>query len=1123
MDPKEIWCILMKPGSFPFAIVLAVFCLGLYSPISTGAKNGIIYLGPDPAVAPAAVMGATIGTVAGSGKPGFGGDDGPAIDGQMNVPLDVKSYIDGTFMIADFNNHRIRRFDPRTLLIHTVAGNGINAVTGNGGLAINAAISSPRSLAMDAYGNVFISTLHQIRKINPKGEIELFAGSEQGDIGNNVPARQAKFKTLGGLAIDKDGGLLLCDTLNNKVHKVRLDNIVVTIAGTGYEGHRGDNGQATQAELDRPVDVAVGQDGTIFIAEHLGNRIRQINDGIITTIYDSSVNPEFLGPRGLAVYQDLFLYFTSDDNRIRRMNLFDQTVEVVAGNGKAGFGGDTGPASEAFLNAPIGIQVDGNGNLYFADSLNHVIRQVSMPPHNIPATPTPTPTSTPSWTPTLNPTLTPTRTPRPRTPTPTDTPIPTMTATATPTALPLGQLAPAIPSGFSPSPKYVFFTGYTLVDIPYDPAAKTVRVLLSSTTDGTGQLLTRDTIVLESQRPSGTIKYATITFEDVGTPKSAVVITDLFEKGRNVVNVKLIDSKGAGFSNSQPLFVVVMSAPFLRDIPDIRMLVGEEVKDVVKLSDYISDIDTPASEIIWSVTASQDGPVVQRSSENTISLGAFGRPIETKLQVFASDGIFNVSEEMKIKVSSFRLNDFILPDAPLLADFAYRSNYSLLKNFLDPADVNVADVPFDTTFTGGKGLKAAHVAHGEVLLIPEFPGNQVISPLQVAITGKRKSNTDDWDGAVLNTSSVFLPKEGNADRDFNFSAENLGQTHWMVKKHTGFNGEVYLGPIPPEPVSSITDGWGAIFSVDPGQTVSLLSQPISLPAGPVAISIWFAAENLSGPEDEMPSVTLALAEDSSNLAYTTVRRSEILGKGLYQYLCTYYDVIGPETQALIQVYGSQNVGKVEVYTDNLRVFPIKRDIDLALGSTRLPFDFSGNFEDNLEGYGLKFTIDQDASYGLTDSGVYPGRNRTIVPGGQKRSLRLGLIDPESAIQFKVGPNPIDPQLLPSLISARAYVQVTKKGLGFFALGLSNGDQSAVSFISNDRLPEDPEWRQVTATGLFTRSDQTGPFIVIQNENTEGAYPGVIQDGATLVVDDISLEAFQDTPYFWDRKRFPTTK
>ena len=328
---------------------------------------------------PAALSGATISSLVGTTVPGFSGDEGLGVDAQINVPQDVAYYIDGSLLIADFNNHRIRRYNPRTQLIHTVAGNGINAVTGNGGLAIEAAISSPRALATDNQGNIYISTLHQVRKINPRSEIELFAGSEQGDIGNNVPARQAQFKTLGGLAVDLDGGLLICDTLNNKVHKVRTDNIVVTIAGTGYEGHRGDNGPATQAELDRPVDVVVGPYGAIYIAERLGNSIRRIQDGIISTIYDSSVNPQFIGPRGLAIYLDLFLYFSSDDNRIRRMNLFDQTVEVIAGNGSAGFDGDGGPAEDAYLNTPIGIETDNSGNLIVADSVNHKIRQVAIP------------------------------------------------------------------------------------------------------------------------------------------------------------------------------------------------------------------------------------------------------------------------------------------------------------------------------------------------------------------------------------------------------------------------------------------------------------------------------------------------------------------------------------------------------------------------------------------------------------------------------------------------------------------------------------------------------------------------------------------------------------------------
>ena len=125
-----------------------------------------------------------------------------------------------------------------------------------------------------------------------------------------------------------------------------------------------------------------------------------------------------------------------------------------------------------------------------------------------------------------------------------------------------------------------------MVDVPFDPKTNFVKILLSSTTDGTGKLLTRDTIAVTVANPSGTIGSATITFEDTGTAQGPSVITNLFEEGRNTVNVRLIDSKGAGFSNSQPIYVVVLSAPFMKDLPDIRTLVGEEVQNIYDLDDF---------------------------------------------------------------------------------------------------------------------------------------------------------------------------------------------------------------------------------------------------------------------------------------------------------------------------------------------------------------------------------------------------------------------------------------------------------------------------------------------------------------------------------------------------------
>ncbi len=1120
-------------GSTPFLSLRFISFLAILSIAPSGFADSVVSrlfnswsASPtQPQFSPQQIENATIDTIAGSGLAGFGGDGGPAADAFLKRPQDVVLHPDGSLLIADNNNHRIRRVNLNTGIISTFAGNGINAATGNVKPATEAALASPQGLAVDNQGNVFVSTLHQIRRIDPNGIIDLFAGSLEGDAGDQIPARQAQFRTVGGLAIDTDGGLLLCDMENNKVRKVRPDGIVVTIAGTGIAGSSGDGGPATLANMNTPYDVAVDNNGIIYIAERLGSRIRRISpNGTIDTIFSINQDPTFSRPRGLAAFRDIFLYISSDDHIVRRINLFTFNTETVTGTGLAGFSGDGGPALNARINAPGGLDVNQNNeDLFLSDSNNHRIRQVFLPPNDVPPTPTPTPSPTATSTPTPMPTPSPTSTPRLRTPTPTPTPFPSATPTATPTALPPGQLAPNIPAGVSLEPNFVFFENSTTVDVPFDPESGKVKIVLSSTPDGTGKVLTRDTIDLSVRHPSGSIANASFTFTDLNNPIDPIDITPNFEQGINTVSAQLIDAKGAGFS-SLSLYVVVFSSPEFRDVPDIRTLVDEELDDVYLVSDFLSDRDTPLEDIVWSLDGLPEEPTVSMDPLTSISLSPAGQPLSSTFVISASDGIFSVSEEIHIKVSSFRIRDFILPDAPLVEDFAFVAPFSL-RFMLEPLDVNIADVPFEATTIPldteseetAEGVKAAIVARGQPFLFPEFPGGQAESPLDISITGQRISNPDDRDGVIMQTASVVPPGDGNAERNYNFTAEDFSQTNWNINAPTGNPGEVQIAPIPVDPVNVITDGRGLAFSIDPGETTALLSDSIALNPGPHTISMWFAVQMADSDNTDVPTVTLALAEDSSNISFTSVTGGEILGNGEYQFLSTTYDVIGPEVQALIQVTGTQQSGGATIFMDNLRVFPAKRDIDRALGITELPVEFDGTFESVLSGLGVLFELNEGVTFGAT-AFISKTINRTVFPGGFGQSLVLSLDEPTSAVQVTAGPNEIDSALLPRHLTARAYIRKIKQGSGFFAIGISNQDQAAVTFISNDRIPLREGWHEVSASGIFRQPGPEEPTIILQNQNNPGAFPGIFLDGATLAVDDVTLEAFQDPPYYWDHKK-----
>src|SRR3989454_4287472 len=201
-----------------------------------------------------------ITTVAGGGTPGYSGDGGPAINAQLgnaflgNLPFGVAVDGAGNLFIADTNNNRIRKVSSDGI-ITTVAGNGSQGFSGDGGPAINAQLAGPNSVAVDSAGNLFILDFYnnRIRKVSSDGIITTIAGNAQ----LNHPQ---------GIAVDSDGNLFIADTYNLRILKVSSDGIITTVAGNGTYGFSGDGGPAINARLS-PSGVAVDSAGNLFIAD----------------------------------------------------------------------------------------------------------------------------------------------------------------------------------------------------------------------------------------------------------------------------------------------------------------------------------------------------------------------------------------------------------------------------------------------------------------------------------------------------------------------------------------------------------------------------------------------------------------------------------------------------------------------------------------------------------------------------------------------------------------------------------------------------------------------------------------------------------------------------------------
>jgi sugar lactone lactonase YvrE len=229
-----------------------------------------------------------------------------------------------------------RLFRTRSVPTDRAAVGRVSSMSGSGapgtqdGRLQEASFSDPFGVGLDRRGNVIVAdggASNRIRRITPEGRVETLAGSAEGFADGS--ASEAAFNTPSGVAVAKDGAVLIADTSNNRIRRLGTDGRVSTLAGTGRAGYR--DGPASNAEFDGPIGIAIDNKGDVLVGDSYNDCIRKISS--------------------------------------------DGTVSTVAGSHSSGF--SDGLAGAASFDTPCGVAVDDEGTVFVADMGNHAVRKVA--------------------------------------------------------------------------------------------------------------------------------------------------------------------------------------------------------------------------------------------------------------------------------------------------------------------------------------------------------------------------------------------------------------------------------------------------------------------------------------------------------------------------------------------------------------------------------------------------------------------------------------------------------------------------------------------------------------------------------------------------------------------------
>ncbi|EFC38321.1 predicted protein [Naegleria gruberi] len=295
------------------------------------------------------IINGNIITIAGTGEAGFNGDNIKATQATINKPVCViVNHRNGNVYFSDLGNNRIRKIDNNGI-ISTIVGCGDYGLVGDGNLAINSFLNSPRGICLSNDGNyLYIADRdnHAIRKVSlndddDNGLIETIVGNgSSGESENGSLALNSQINCPYGIAISKDDELYFSEFSNHTIRKIDKNGKLWKVAGIdGKNGNNEYDHHAFNNLLNYPAYICFDNNNNLYIADRDNNSIRKID--LKTGLINTAVVKELNSPLGCFVTINNILYIADTDNhQIKMIDLNNEIITITAGTGEEGYSGD---------------------------------------------------------------------------------------------------------------------------------------------------------------------------------------------------------------------------------------------------------------------------------------------------------------------------------------------------------------------------------------------------------------------------------------------------------------------------------------------------------------------------------------------------------------------------------------------------------------------------------------------------------------------------------------------------------------------------------------------------------------------------------------------------------------